>query len=467
MTRIQPGKTIRTVMAGICLLAMSVAGQRDSRQPELAPPLRLHPDDRILVLAPHPDDEVLGCAGIVQEAVKQRLPVHIGFFTYGDDNEKSFLVYRKHPVWRPGAVRRMGLIRHEEALAAARVLGLAPEQLSFLGYPDGGGLEIWRRHWDQEPAYLSHRTKERKVPYANALRPGAPYKGEDIVQDISAVVAQFRPTKIFVAHPGDHHPDHQTLPLFLQVALWDLKLEQQPLLYPYLIHHQHWPKPFGYHPRERLFPPPGFSEKGEWHPHGLDPAAVATKEQALKAHRTQYEYSAPWLHSFIRQNELFGSMEELTLAPDSELRLLGSNAPAQTVTPPEHLTAEEKESFVGLLHHAVAWEGGELVIHVRSTRPLPPGAQLFVSAFGYRADQDFSRMPKLLVAIEAGRFSVWDQARELPAETVEVTQQGTEFTVKMPLAAVQEPHKLFLGVHTHTREVHLDSLPWRIVDLER
>src|SRR5262245_44158967 len=57
--------------------------------------------DRILVLAPHPDDEVLGAGGVLHEAVSRKLPVHVVFLTNGDSNEWSFLAYRKRPVFMP------------------------------------------------------------------------------------------------------------------------------------------------------------------------------------------------------------------------------------------------------------------------------------------------------------------------------------------------------------------------------
>ena len=71
------------------------------------------------------------------------LPLRIAFFTYGDNNQWSFLVYRKHLVLIPSAVRGMGEVRHDEALAAARVFGLSPDHLTFLGYPDFGALHLW------------------------------------------------------------------------------------------------------------------------------------------------------------------------------------------------------------------------------------------------------------------------------------------------------------------------------------
>ena len=57
-------------------------------------------NDRILVLAPHPDDEAIATSGILQQALNKKLPVKIVYLTNGDNNEASFIVYEKHLVYR-------------------------------------------------------------------------------------------------------------------------------------------------------------------------------------------------------------------------------------------------------------------------------------------------------------------------------------------------------------------------------
>ena len=91
-----------------------------SDEPAAMEDLQLSANDRILILAPHPDDEVLGAGGVIQKAVSMKLPVKVVFLTYGDSNQWSFLLYRKHPVFMPGAVQSMGLVRKDEAIAASR-----------------------------------------------------------------------------------------------------------------------------------------------------------------------------------------------------------------------------------------------------------------------------------------------------------------------------------------------------------
>lgn len=102
----------------------------------------ISPNDRIMILAPHPDDETLCTAGVIQQALALGIPIRVVFFTYGDNNEWSFVVYRKRLTVGSKAVEGMGQVRHDEAIKATGILGLAPEQVTFLGYPDFGTLQI-------------------------------------------------------------------------------------------------------------------------------------------------------------------------------------------------------------------------------------------------------------------------------------------------------------------------------------
>jgi len=48
--------------------------------------LSIHEGEKIVVFAPHPDDEVIGCAGIIQECLAKNGEVYIVFLTNGDHN---------------------------------------------------------------------------------------------------------------------------------------------------------------------------------------------------------------------------------------------------------------------------------------------------------------------------------------------------------------------------------------------
>jgi hypothetical protein len=112
-------------------------------------------------------------------------------------------------VVTPTGVLDMGRLRGQEALHAARALGLPDDSVTFLGYPDAGTMPMWTSCWGSHAPHESLLTRVTAVPYQTALRPGAPYKPESIMQDLQTVLRTFRPTQVFVSHPDDAHPDHR------------------------------------------------------------------------------------------------------------------------------------------------------------------------------------------------------------------------------------------------------------------
>lgn len=427
----------------------------------------LQPEDRVLILAPHPDDEVIGCGGVIQRAAAMGLPIRVVFLTYGDNNEWSFLVYRKRPVLWPGSVRKMGTVRHDEALSAAQALGLSTNDVTFLGYPDFGTLNIWRQNWGKSPPLRAMLTRVTAVPYKTALRPGAPYKGEDILRDVTAILREFRPTKIFVSHPADHNGDHRALYLFTRVALWDLAGEIAPEIYPYLIHFKRWPRPRGPHPELPLTPPRMLQETVNWRSYRLTDAQIERKGAALKAHRTQYKYSRKYLLSFVRPNELFGDYPPIALTPATTREMApvtpGGDPPESRM--PEELTEQERALFVGLEWRTVRLENDQLVVAFAISRPLAEGVQVSVHAFGYRADRPFAEMPKLHIKLGEFTHAAFDQRRRLDRDTTTDTREPRLITIRIPLQEMAWPQRVFISARTYLEDVPLDWVAWRIVEL--
>ncbi len=83
----------------------------------------------VLVLAPHPDDESLGCGGLLAALAEAGRPARVVVVS---DGAASHPNSRTHPPDRLRALRR------EETVAALAALGLGPERLALLGLPDGG-----------------------------------------------------------------------------------------------------------------------------------------------------------------------------------------------------------------------------------------------------------------------------------------------------------------------------------------
>lgn len=469
-----PERNLRSAAALAVLILLAGLAQLTRPGPALqpaaafiAPELTLTATDRILILAPHPDDETIGSGGVIQKAVSLGLPVRVVFLTNGDANEWSFVLYRKRPELLPGQVEAMGQVRHDEALAAARNLGLRAEQLTFLGYPDFGTLGIWIAHWGAEPPLRSLFARATQVPYANAYRPGAAYKGEEILADLEATLKDFTaaygaPTRVFLSHPADHNVDHMALYTFTRIALWDLGLT--PQLYPYLVHDPRWPEPRGQAPDQPLTPPDALAAQVTWWTLPLSSAEVGRKLTALEAHRTQYDSNARYLSSFIRANELFGDYPDAVLAGTDVELSLGTAEPSQLG--PEALTDAEQAKFVGAEWRTIRREGNDLVLAVTLSKPLAEGVALSAYLFGYRPDQPFAAMPKIHIKVGALSEAVYDQSRKIVAPPVHVSRDARDMVLRVPLALLHDPDRVLVNLQTYLGDLPLDSAAWRVLNLK-
>lgn len=431
------------------------------------PNVQLTSDDRILILAPHPDDEVLGCGGIIQKALSKTLPIKVVFFTYGDNNEWSFWAYRKHPVIFSKSVQNMGLIRHSEAQEADKVLGLLPEQLVFLGYPDFGTLNIWYNHWDERPPFKSMLTKVRAVPYKNAFRTGALYKGEEVLKDLSEILREFRPTKIFLSHPADHNVDHRALYLFTNVALWDLGIEDKVKLYPFLVHYKFWPQPRGHHPQGKLSPPDLYKKEISWEISVLDTDEVIRKDNALKKHHSQFKTAASYLDAFIKENELFGDFVKIRLDKTTVSSYSFNSRKNELASPPEELIDKERASFVGIQEHSVFTENGNLIFSLSLSRGLAKEVGLSVYLFGHRNGISFAKMPKIHVRFGALLQAVYDQNKRIALRNsgIRITRQGRKITISIPLQLLGNPERILTSANTYLGNIPLDWVSWRTVEI--
>jgi LmbE family N-acetylglucosaminyl deacetylase len=120
----------------------------------------------VLIVAPHPDDESIGCGGAVCLHRQRGESVAVVFLTSGERG-----IENSEP-------ERARLIREDEARQAMSVLGVA--DFDFLRLPDLGLAGAGERG-------------------AEALR---------------GALQRQRPDVIYLPHPAEAHPDHQaTLPL--------------------------------------------------------------------------------------------------------------------------------------------------------------------------------------------------------------------------------------------------------------
>lgn len=117
--------------------------------------------NNILVIAPHPDDEVLGCAGIIKRFSLRGDKIYVLIATRGKPE-----IYSKE---------RIKNVR-EEALKAHKILGVTETRFLNFPAPDLDLISI-----------------------------------AEISEAISKVIAEFKIDTLFLPHHGDIHHDHKAV----------------------------------------------------------------------------------------------------------------------------------------------------------------------------------------------------------------------------------------------------------------
>jgi LmbE family N-acetylglucosaminyl deacetylase len=80
-----------------------------------------------LILAPHPDDESLGCGGLIAACVAAERPPLVVVLTDGAGSHRNSRTYPPD---------RLRAVRAQEVRTAVECLGLSPERVVLLGEPD-------------------------------------------------------------------------------------------------------------------------------------------------------------------------------------------------------------------------------------------------------------------------------------------------------------------------------------------
>jgi LmbE family N-acetylglucosaminyl deacetylase len=282
-----------------------------SVQPPAIPAPRGDDRQRILIVAPHPDDDVLGMGGTIAEAIAEGGTVLVVFLTSGDASQAGKRLITMHPFHSAREYRALGSRRQKEAVLALSRLGVPGESAVFLNYPDRGLTSMLQDHWLAVDPFRSPFTK-RDSKYSDvAFNPGASYCGENLEADQMLLFVLYQPTIVYLPHPSDNHPDHHTGYQFAHSALeqsYNLgTLSSLPDVRCYMIHSFEgtWPLPRRLSPGLRLEVLPVFIAEAPWQSLELADWAVSAKLRAISAHFSQWWTSRRFLASFVRINEVY------------------------------------------------------------------------------------------------------------------------------------------------------------------
>lgn len=271
--------------------------------------LELPPGTRLVVMSPHPDDETLGAAGLIQSVLSRGGSVWVVYFTCGDGFSLAARRAFEKVTLAPPDYRRLGEARREEALRALSRLGVPASHAVFLGFPDQGLLALWSRSWAR--GYRSPYTHADAVPYPDAWRPGRPYTGRELQAELERFLAQVRPDVVVATGLTDFHPDHKAVGLFTRRALEEARARREgwaerALYLEYVIHQEEWRRS-----RDRALlhslgiPRAEAAGDGPWVYVPLTPDQVQAKRQAIAAYRTQTAVMSGFLYTFAGRNEPF------------------------------------------------------------------------------------------------------------------------------------------------------------------
>ena len=293
---------IAALLAAILLAGCQHRSRSGSREwPTLDP---LGRKDRLLIVAPHVDDEALGAGAYAVAALRNGAEVYVVYMTSGDCNRTSAEIMDF--TLRPGVQDYLseGSRRIREARSAMSRLGLQPDHLFFLGYPDRGIRPMLQR---PDQVIRSPGTGKTAVPYPVAVSPGAEYRLVNLEKDLRTVLDKTRPTVVVFPVPFDAHPDHSASGRITLTVLEDTGLKPRRL--GYLIHARHFPSPFRLAPGHPLLPPQRFTDE-KWALFPLTPADERAKKRVLIEYRSQRRdpYLFVLMDAFVRRNELFVRM---------------------------------------------------------------------------------------------------------------------------------------------------------------
>jgi LmbE family N-acetylglucosaminyl deacetylase len=174
----------------------------------------------VLIFCGHEDDDGVQM-GFIRALVENQIPVHIVYFTSGDAGGCDR--YYQHSCG-PTEALNFGPIRMQEARAALGHLGVPPEDILFLGLPDGGSGKIWYDHPKSSDPYLSVQLASDYAPYDGIVRPNLAFARDAVVRATKDLIVKFQPDVIFTVHPpAEGHIDHIVNNFFVVKAMQELE----------------------------------------------------------------------------------------------------------------------------------------------------------------------------------------------------------------------------------------------------
>ncbi len=445
-----------------CLLANAAVGKE----------LRLldHAFDRVMVIAPHPDDEILGAGGLIYDTLQRNRPVRVVVLTNGDAFRVAAARYYETSKLSPAMYIHFGKMRQQETLAAAAVVGLSPEAVTFLGYPDRGLSAMWIDYWLAGTRYTSPYTDSSKSPYPNSFRLQAPYNGESAVGDLEKLILNFKPRQIIVSDPHDIHPDHWATNVMVRYALENLKTRGNDWvkgikIYSYLVHRGNWPEQ-GLNLDQALKPPSQLAlVYPDWLKLDLPMSTREKKLAALDQYVTQNVIMGNRMVGFIRANELFRVFPAIrvpTITPDNRRQELEA-APPAVLDPLGDSKPSRQEASADLNRAVLVSIGSDYLLKVVYRKAFNPEVTT-VARLYFLPTRDEPQRRDLIITADRDGFRLEDRSRH---ETKKILTRvdGRSLELLLPGLTLGQRRQAFLAIFTYYQGSLIDRTAWQLLEL--
>jgi LmbE family N-acetylglucosaminyl deacetylase len=245
----------------------------------------------ILIFAPHPDDEVLSCGGLIYNEVRKGKRVKIVVVTNGEASMDGTELYYGHKPDTQEFID-IGYVRQKESISAMKILGLETNDIIFLGYPNDGLMDILSSDvFSKDNPYKSKFTNFDRVAYKDSYNMGAPFCKESYFDDIKSIFKEYKPRTIYLPHPLDSHLDHRACGRFIYEAT--KKFDRSISVWAYFIS---WSKQQS--PKRLLI----YKLTGQLKEKQLDEGAKKMKERCMRQHKSQmYLYKDLAFHNDLER----------------------------------------------------------------------------------------------------------------------------------------------------------------------
>ncbi len=416
--------------------------------------IEIKENEKVIIFAPHPDDEILGCAGLISSILEKNGNVWIVYLTNGDHNQLVFKLYKKKPILNPSDYIKLGEIRRKESIKANEILGVDKKNLIFLGYPDFGTLKIWNEFWHTKKPYKSFLTRASSVPYKENYSFGKPYMGESIVSDIENIIKKINPTKIFVTSSFDLNVDHRALFNFVNLAILNISELNQPQIYCYLIHFKNWPTPLKYSPESNLLPTNSLKFL-DWYILNLDNEKVAKKYNSLNCFKSQIVVRKNWFFSFIRKNEIFYKFYYEILKNSKEIKFESEK---------EEFENNKKQSIPFII--GLKKDKNEILITLSHEKKIIEKIDYVFYLYPWKKNTNFAIMPKIKLKVVREKGILIDKALSKKYK-INLNKESDGLNLKINMKELGNPDYIFFSSEISINNVIHDFIPWRVIKIEK